>query len=273
MGVRRLAAALVLAVGLLGLGCDADGPPSGGFEDDATDDGDGPLLPDLPQPTCDPRDLDQCEDGFKCSYVDDPDTGPTNRCVPILGDGGIDEPCGQVDDSDTCGAGLICWGTTDDGDEGICTAFCSTALTCVDEGDVCSVSTDDLLPLCLRRCDPLANTPQCPAEWGCYVDADKRWGCDRDRSGELGAHGDPCECLNCCDPGLVCHPGVLVDAEGCGPGASPGCCAAVCSVDDEAGGSGEWGEITCPTELERCEPLYTGNTTLEGYEHVGLCEL
>lgn len=244
-------------------GCRSSAEP-GGFEDDL-DTGDA-SPPDLPQPECDPRREDDCQDGFKCSYVIDPAFGPTNRCVELLGDGLAGELCQQVDDSDSCANHHVCWATEADG-LGVCVSFCSPTLTCASPLDTCSVSNEDLLSLCLPKCDPLLQ--DCMPEWGCYADDYQRWACDRDRSGEGGAHGDPCECLNCCDPGLVCLSGALVDAEGCGPDGAFGCCAQVCEVDPD----GVPIDPTCPTELEQCEPYYSSDRVLLGYEHVGICRL
>jgi hypothetical protein len=250
--------AMVIAVGC------GSGVTSGGFEDDL-DTGDA-SPPDLPQPECDPLRDDACEAGLKCSYVIDPELGPTNRCVKLLGEGLAGEPCSQLGDSDDCADQHLCWAIDDDG-LGMCVGFCSPTLTCESELDTCSVSNGDLLSLCLRACDPIAQ--DCGPEWGCYADDYGRWACDRDRSGIGGAHGEPCECLNCCDPGLVCMPGALVDADGCGPDGAAGCCANLCEVDPD----GVPVDPVCPTELEGCVPFYESNTLLMGYEHVGICRL
>ncbi|WP_157595563.1 hypothetical protein [Plesiocystis pacifica] len=262
---RALGLALASAVALSG--CSGTANP-GGFEDDGEEsETESPPLPDLPQPECSPTKLDACDEGFKCSYVVDA-LGPTNRCVPILGDKQAGEGCEQIEDSDDCDLGHLCWGTEADGSAGICVAFCTVQLSCGDEDHVCSMSTNDLLPLCLERCHPLDADPGCPEGWGCYPDPDKRWSCDRDRSGEAGVHGDPCECLNCCDPGLMCAAGKLVDAEGCGEGGAVGCCAQICDRMD-----GMPLDDACPTESESCRAFYSQNNLLLGYEQVGICEL
>lgn len=247
-------------------GCHVD-LGAGEFGDDAgSDEG---SIPDLPAPECDPRQtINVCADGEKCSYVDDPSWGPTNRCVPVLGDKLEGESCSMIGDSDDCSEHRICWATDADGSDGICVGFCDSGLACEIDTDMCSVANDGLLPLCLPRCDPLLQ--DCVEGWGCYPDPKQRWVCDLDRSGEaLGAHGDPCTCLNCCDPGFTCTTGVLVDAEGCGgaEGAS-GCCTAICMLDD-----GDPVDGVCPTELERCEPFYEPDSIMLGFEQVGICEL
>ena len=128
---------------------------------------------------------------------------------------------------------------------------------------MCSVASEGLLPLCLPGCDPLVQ--DCYAGWGCYPDPGRRWVCDVDRSAELGAHGDPCACLNCCDPGLACLSGAIVDADGCGgeEGAA-GCCGAICDLEQTS---------TCPGAAEQCEPFYEDDAVMMGFEQVGLCRL
>lgn len=262
--VRRsswmLARVLALLASLAVLACNSTSGSAGEFEDDGGHDEGTP--PDLPQPQCDPRRVGSCMDGQKCSYVVDAEHGPTNRCVDRLGDKLEGESCERIGDADDCDHLRICWATDADGKAGICVRFCDLALECPDEDEVCSVANDGSLPLCLRGCDPLAQ--DCPAGWGCYPDPDDRWVCDVDRSGATGAHGDPCECINCCDAGLACLPGALVDAEGCGGEAAAGCCAEICDVEQAS---------ACPTEAERCEPFYPEDEVMLGLEDVGTCRL
>lgn len=269
---------LALGICSLALACRFDGG-SGGYEDDLGDssDMDGALPPDLPQAECDPRRFEDCAPGTKCTHVFDTPFGPTNRCVELLGEGVTGDACEQIGDSDTCANHHICWATNADGLAGVCTSFCTAGLVCGSEGEVCSVSTGGLLSLCLPKCHPLL--PSCDAGWGCYADDYGVWSCDLDQSGDAGAHGDACVCLNCCDPGLVCIPGALVDAVGCGGEApegeegeavetAPGCCAQICDREDEAPP-----ETVCATQLERCEAFYDNDAVLMGYERVGVCEL
>lgn len=241
------------------LACSVSGS-AGEFEDDAGQD--QAMPPDLPEPECDPRRFDDCPSGQKCSYVDDA-LGPTNRCVALLGDKLEGQSCERIGDSDDCAAHRICWATDADGNAGICVGFCDVGLSCEVDDAVCSVANDDLLPLCLPSCDPLAQ--DCYGGWGCYPDPDQRWVCDVDRSGELGGHGDPCACINCCDPGLACLSGAIVDAEGCGgEDGAAGCCGTICALDEEA---------MCPTELEDCEGFYDPGAVMMGFEKVGVCRL
>jgi hypothetical protein len=250
----------LIGVSLGLLGCSTSGS-AGEFEDDAGQD-EG-LPPDLLQPQCDPRREGDCPSGQKCSYVVDEAHGPTNRCVDLLGDKLEGESCQRIGDSDDCAGRRICWATAADGSAGICVGFCDLSLSCKLSVGVCSVSSGGLLPLCLPPCNPLAQ--DCYDGWGCYPDPNQRWVCDVDRSGELGVHGDPCSCINCCDPGLACLAGATVDAEGCGgDDGSAGCCGLICAVDQDS---------TCPTEVERCRPFYAPNQLMMGYENVGTCRL
>jgi hypothetical protein len=255
--IRTGALSLSLIVGLLGC---RTSESAGEFEDDAGQDEAEP--PDLPQPECDPRRSDDCPSGQKCSYVADGEFGPTDRCVELLGEKLEGESCVQIGDSDDCAAQRICWATDADGNGGICVGFCDTGLTCELDGELCSVANGGLLPLCLPRCNPLVQ--DCIDGWGCYPDPGQRWVCDLDRSGAAGAHGEACECINCCDPGLACMAGVTVDAEGCGGDGAAGCCAVVCNTDAV--------EDSCPTELEDCDPFYEPDALLMGYENVGICQ-
>ncbi|PRP99671.1 hypothetical protein [Enhygromyxa salina] len=262
--VQPPARALALVIGALALGCESSGAP-GGFEDDLGAESD-PLPPDLPHAECDPRRFDDCGPGQKCSHVADTAFGPTNRCVELLGDAAAGASCERIGDSDTCANHLICWAADTDGLNGVCTPFCSPGLVCGGAGEVCSVATGGLLSLCLAKCDPFFQ--DCPVGWGCYADDYGVWTCDKDQSGDAGARGDACECLNCCDPGLTCVAGAQVDAEGCGVGGAVGCCTEICDLDDESPP-----ELVCPTEAERCRAFYDSDAVLMGYERVGLCEL
>jgi hypothetical protein len=251
----------VLAVAVVALAACRSFASSGDFDDDGGQD--GALPPDVLVPDCDPRRFDDCPAGQKCSYVVDPDYGPTNRCVDLHGSGVEGESCVVIGDSDDCGNHRICWAIDGDGD-GVCVGFCNVKLECASMHDVCSVSNDGLLPLCLLRCDPLVQ--DCPTGWGCYPDSSKRWTCDLDRSGAAGAHGDACECINCCAPGLVCVSGQLIDADGCRDAEFAGCCGEVCTLD-----GGQIVEGVCPTEAERCEPFPSPTSGMISYANVGIC--
>lgn len=249
----------------------------GNFEDEQGDDESGDP-PDLPQSECLPRALelvgDSCGEGQKCRYVVDPQLGPLGRCVPLLGELAPGEACSVTGESDDCQAGSQCWAIDPSDGIGVCTEYCDTFLTCdTQEGEpneVCIVADDGLLALCLDRCVPTEPEP-CPPEFGCYDSAAGRWACDRDLSGEGGGHGSPCDCTNCCDPGLVCVPASEVDDPACMVEGATGCCASVCELPDpEADPPQE--PPACPSELETCVP-YIVDFVLIGYERVGVCRL
>ena len=261
---RRTGRALLLGLTTVALAACSRIESQGEFGDEGTDEGEA-LPPDLLQSECDPRQSNECEPGQKCGYVVDPEHGPTNRCVELLGEGVDGDPCQKIGDSDDCANEYICWATDAEGLDGVCVHFCNPALLCDLPGQICSVSNGATLPLCLPRCNPLIQ--DCEPGWGCYADPGGRWACDRDQSGPSGAHGDACACLNCCDPGLICRSGARVEAEGCGEGGAAGCCAELCQVQDPPPL-----EPQCPTELESCEPFYEPDATMADLEDVGVCE-
>ena len=251
----------MLALAGLGSACQGFAAP-GGFGDEGTDTSTAP--PDLPQAECDVRRYDDCDAGQKCSWVVDDSGVSEPRCVPLLGELEAGEACTTIGESDDCANHHICWGTDAEG-QGTCVDYCSTGLACESADDVCSVSDGGDLFLCLAQCDPVAQ--DCAEGWGCYPDANKRWACDRDRSGETGTHGDPCTCLNCCDPGLICMAGMLVIDEDCGPEGAENCCGEICDLDDP-----QPPEDVCPVEGEWCRPFYDADEVIQGYEKVGVCE-
>jgi hypothetical protein len=229
-----LRAALTLLASFAVLACQQRGS-AGEFEDSVGEDEGAP--PDLPQPECDPRRYGDCPSGQKCSYVVDAELGPTNRCVDRHGEKLEYESCQRIGDSDDCAEHRICWATEADGTAGICVSFCDAQLGCEREQDVCSVAAEGALPLCLPGCD---------------------------RSGATGAHGDACACLNCCDPGLACLSGAMVDAEGCGADGAVGCCGSICDLAQQS---------VCPSEAERCEAFHDDDAVMVGFEDVGICRL
>lgn len=257
-----------LAWVLVVMGCSERGRELANFEDDIGDTGGAP--PDLPKLECLPRSVGfvgGCGPDEKCNYVVDPEFGPTGRCVPLLGEGRAGEPCTVTGESDSCESGAVCWAIDPQTQVGLCTNYCTAYLTCDDEAKVCLVGEDGVLALCLDPCIP-TEPDACPPGWGCYDSPSGRWGCDRDYSGQGGAHGRPCECVNCCDPGLICLPAALVDRPECMLEGATGCCAAVCELPAD----GQTEPPICPTENESCQAYYADDV-LFGYEQVGICRL
>lgn len=266
----KIALTLGLALGLT-LGCRGEGRELGNFEDEVGDTGNAP--PDLPKLECLPRSsgfAGECESDEKCRYLVDAEFGPTGHCVPVISEGVAGEPCTVEGETDTCRAGAVCWAIDLETGVGVCMDYCTAFLTCEDPDKVCLVGEDGLLALCLDPCLP-TEPEACPPGWGCYDSPAGRWGCDRDYSGEGGAHGSPCDCVNCCDPGLICQQIGLVDAPDCVDSGALGCCTEVCELADGTQ-EGEPEPICPSSENETCRPYY-GEQVLAGYERVGVCRL
>jgi len=208
---------------------------------------------------CDPQAQD-CPEGEKCTfYFDEANPEGSNKCVPVVGSGEAGDPCMTMDDdTDSCGLGFLCWGTRSDDPNGACVEMCDEQAQC-STGDPCTITNDGALPLCLPKCDPLA--PDCPLNWACYDDGgfSDNWFCDRDTSDRLGAHGDPCEFINACNPGLICAVAETVDSPACA--GAMRCCAEVCNISEP---------VMCPGPTEECTSYYEGTPPPE-YEDVGVC--
>lgn len=212
---------------------------------------------------CDPQAQD-CPEGEKCTfYRDEANPGGANKCVPIMGNAQPGDPCMALDnDSDTCDLGTLCWGTEPDNATGSCIELCDTEEQC-STGDPCTITNGGTLPMCLPVCDPLA--PVCPLGWACYDDWEfsDYWFCDRDKSERLGQHGDPCETINGCDPGLICAVADVVDSDTCIASGASGCCTPICDITDP---------IVCPGPGEDCISYYQGPPPPQ-FEDVGLCAI
>ena len=95
---------------------------------------------------------------------------------------------------------------------------------CPDPDDVCLITNEGVLILCLPICDPLLQN--CGMNEGCYLVDGVTITCGPDSSGDAGMYGDPCEYDNVCDPGLYCAPAETVpDCMG-----SSGCCSEWCDT-------------------------------------------
>ena len=210
---------------------------------------------------CDPKAQD-CPEGEKCTFYRDELGDSANKCVPISGDDQEGDPCmALAGDTDTCAAGLHCWGTEPDNSSGACVEFCDENNQC-SSGDPCTVTNNGTLPMCLPVCDPFA--PDCPAGWACYDDwYSDDWFCDRDVSGDLGIHGDPCEKIAGCNPGLICAVAEVVDSEVCATSGASGCCTEICDLSDP---------IPCVGAGEQCIPYYLGDAPPQ-YANVGMCAI
>ncbi|MCA9686933.1 MAG: ribulose phosphate epimerase, partial [Myxococcales bacterium] len=208
-------------------------------------------LPPDPTP-CDPF-AQNCPVGEKCMALGEGPGGPwfTTVCSPIIGEGLLDDPCtiNAPEAVDDCAAGLFCW-------QGQCTSFCKGSL----EDPLCAGSSsceffDDVLPLCLNQCDPLAQ--DCGPDMGCW------WtGIDfscANTSLDIPT-GDPCGFINDCVVGDVC----LV-AELFPDCAGDNCCASFCSLSDANACAGQPG-LSCVSFFEMGEAP-------PGFEDLGVCVL
>lgn len=217
---------------------------------------------------CDPKAQD-CPEGEKCTfYRDEANPNGSNRCVPSNGTAQVGDPCQKYDDdTDDCDVGLLCWGTEPDNETGACIEFCDPAEQC-STGDPCTITNDGALPICLPKCDPLA--AECPPGWACYDDFySDDWFCDRDKSGPMGVHGDPCGTINSCDDGLICGTAQTVASETCVSSGSTACCQQICDISDPM--------PNCPGAGEECLSYYdiygiAGGAPPE-YENVGVCAI
>jgi hypothetical protein len=211
--------------------------PDTGTSGDTSDaeDGDNPFIinPDGGGKTieCDLW-ADDCPPGEKCMpwANDGGHAWNATRCSPLAEDPQqVDEPCTVVDSPvsgvDDCEAHAMCWNVDPDTLMGTCVGFCSGSEanpTCDDPCKFCPITSDGVLILCLRRCDPLAQ--DCGEGQGCYLLNDE-FGCAPDASAEMGALGEGCEFVNACDPGLFC-----ANAEAVPDCVGIGCCAAFCDA-------------------------------------------
>jgi hypothetical protein len=183
---------------------------------------------------CDPWAQD-CPRGEKCMPWAN-DGGPAwndVKCSPLARDPRQPgEPCtvegSGVSGIDDCDVGAMCWEVDPETNMGTCVAMCSGSPDdpqCPGECDVCRISGEGVLIVCLPSCDPLG--APCPAGEACYPAPDGLFACLPDGSGpDEGGAGSPCYSVDGCDPGLFCSGADLVP--GCEGGV--GCCAPYCDT-------------------------------------------
>ena len=138
---------------------------------------------------------------------------------------------------DDCDAGAMCWNVDELG-HGTCEDICSAdAQDCASPGDRCVITNNGAIALCLPACDPLAQDCAGTGESCVLAGGWPHWVCMPDGSDAPGAHGNPCDFVNACDPGTVCLGAEHVEAF---PGSrravdcdrAIGCCTALCDLDD-----------------------------------------
>ncbi len=234
---------------------DGDGDPSGTFVQ----------LPDGGAVnSCDPG-LQDCPDGEKCTgYVVQPGycCVDANKCVPVIGDAQLGDPCTRETDNDDCAAGLFCMTKTSGSTgEGVCLAFCDVATQdCADDGlpdAQCVAFNDGTLPLCQDDCDPV--TQDCNEPLGCYGVGTQGFVCALPGFEDgLGNDGDECFTVQSCKPGLGCTASEVLD--GC---TASRCCTPYCDLTEPD-------PCTAP---EQCVPYYEDGMAPPNYENVGLCAI
>jgi hypothetical protein len=211
--------------------------------------------------------LQDCPEGDKCMpwANDGGAVWNATRCSPIDPDpGAVGEPCmvegGPTSGVDDCDRGAMCWDVSLDTLEGTCTAFCVGTPddpTCEDPNAQCATAERTGLALCLPIGDPLLQ--DCAEGQGCYP-VQAYFLCVPDRSGDMGAPGDPCEYLDVCDPGRACLEAAAVPmCEG-----ATGCCSPLCDLTDPM-------PPCLPDQV--CLPWYEAGMAPAGYENVGACAL
>jgi hypothetical protein len=221
-----------------------------------------PEIDGLVTNTCDPA-VQDCPDGDKCTaYVVEQGSCcvDANKCVPVMGDGQIGDPCVRMEDNDDCAEGLFCMTVTSGSTgDGVCLAFCNVGTQdCADDGlpdASCIAFNDGTLPLCQDSCDPLAQ--DCSGSLGCYGVGDQGFVCSIPGFEDgLGNDGDMCYTIQSCKPGLGC-----TDASVLSDCAASRCCSPYCDLNEAD---------TCAAP-EECIPYYEQGTAPPGYETVGLC--
>lgn len=244
----------------------ADGEDDG--EDDgeaSSDDGTFVSLPDGGAVnTCDPAEQD-CPDGEKCTgYVVEQGACcvDANKCVPVIGNQQLNDPCERSEDNDDCDVGLFCMTKTSGSTgAGVCRAFCHVGdQDCAEDGlpdATCFSFNDGTLPLCQEACDPILQ--DCADNLGCYGVGTQGFVCSVPGFDDgLGADGDMCYTIQSCQPGLGCTAGeALSDCN------ASRCCSPYCDLD---------APDPCAAP-EVCTPYYEEGAAPPNYAHVGVCAI
>jgi len=214
--------------------------------------------------TCDPAAQD-CPVGEKCTgYVVEPGycCVDANKCVSVIGDGQLGDPCTRTEDNDDCALGLFCMTHTSGATgPGVCLAFCDAGTQNCHEAGLpdaqCIAFNGGTLPLCQDDCDPVSQ--DCGPQLGCYGVGIQGFVCAVPGFGDgLGNDGDTCFTVQSCKPGLGCTSAEVLD--GC---QGSRCCTPYCDLQDPD-------PCVAP---EQCVAYYDPGTAPPNYEHVGLCAI
>ena len=204
-----------------------------------------------------------CPAGFKCMPWANDGGGSWNaaKCTPVAENPGAPgDPCvaegGGVSGVDDCELGTMCW-FLDAENKGTCIDMCKGTIdapTCPDQSQICDISNDGVIIVCLNTCFPL--TQDCPDGQICFWDGATEFICDFDASGDLGKYQDPCAYINVCDYGLWCAgPESVPDCA-----SDTGCCTPYCSLETP----------DCPVGTV-CEAWYEMGSAPPGQEDIGGC--
>lgn len=212
-----------------------------------------------------------CPKGEKCVpwANDGGDRWNAAHCSPIARDPQDPGESCAVEGSaqsgiDDCVEGAVCWHVDDATLDGTCVAQCGgseAAPECAD-GLACMIANEGVLTLCLPTCHPVM--PDCLAYEVCVFVGDGFF-CAPDDSGDAGQHGDPCEFINSCDPGLLCL--AAIGVAGCEDPLA--CCGEFCDLaapDPDT-------QCTGMAAGEQCIPWYEDGEAPPGYQNVGACVL
>jgi hypothetical protein len=197
-----------------------------------------------------------CPVGEKCvPYASTGGTWDTNKCVPVLGDGMIGEPCVYTDPievTDDCNASSACW-LVDDQGMGTCTGFCGGTAQAPEcpLGQYC-LQLDGAVAFCVDGCNPLEQA--CPEDQACFWTGEA-FSCTL-TAAKFPA-GEPCGDFDDCGISMICVDAALLPS--CG-GAS--CCAEFCDLD-------------CPDLCSQvgtsCVPFFELGEAPPGEGDIGVC--
>ncbi|MCX4240424.1 hypothetical protein [Paraliomyxa miuraensis] len=203
-----------------------------------------------------------CRPGEKCvpwSY--DGGGWDGTNCIPVASDpGAAGDACTMQDGFDDCDVGLLCWVTDLETNQWTCHSQCGGSLrapTCPEPAQICSITDDGLLNLCLQACDPLLG--DCPGGAGCYpTNSQSDFVCMW--TGVEGVYGESCEYINGCSAGHACIDGSVFPACEDFACCTPYCDASLAEPCPEA----ELGVV--------CMPWFEGMAPPD-HENVGACVL
>jgi hypothetical protein len=197
-----------------------------------------------------------CPAEEKCvPYASTGGTWNANKCVPVLGDGMIGEPCtyaGAIEATDDCGQDSACW-LVDDQGMGTCTGFCGgTAQTPECPPTQYCLQLHGAVAFCIDGCNPLEQA--CPADQACFWTGDG-FSCTLTAAKFPG--GEPCGDFDDCGISLICVDAALLPS--CG-GAS--CCAEFCDLDCAD---------LCSQVGTSCVPFFELGEAPPGEGDIGIC--